>query len=728
MNAQYTVNLESATNFPPIIDAALHLASVGWTIFPAPPGEKKSYKSAAYSDGRPWGATKDADEIRRDFDNWPNANIGIPTGAINSVFVIDIDRKNDKDGFASLAALEADHGPLPDTLQVESPSGSVHFYFKHPGFPISTKASPFAPGIDVRGDGGMVIAPPSIKPGAGAYKWRNSLPIAAAPQWLLDLVKTDTAKRKESAAGRGEACPKDTRRVLDWLIENKKITTDDEWREAGMALRDEFGDDPGLGLFSRICHEQSVDAMALRRWNSWTPGDGIGIGTLRKMASDAGCPHKIGKSTEKMFGGVASMPAGSSPSIASGLPPCPVPLPSDRNVSFLTVERPAWHHECMTDAKAQLMLNLANAAIAIKGTPWLADAIAFDEMQRVPMVRSSIGDGSVVPRPMTDTDVIRIQHWMQHAGLKRISREVVASAVDIHAENRSFHPVRDYLNSLQWDRLPRLANWLSVYLGAAATPYTQAIGRMFLISMVARIFRPGCKADHMMILEGPQGALKSTACAVLGGEWFSDAMPDLNVGKDAQQHLRGKWLIEVSEMHAMGRADTALLKAFITRPVEKYRPSHGRLEVIEPRQCVFIGTTNRDTYLRDETGGRRFWPVKCGHIDAARLKNDRDQIFAEAVQLYRDGEPWWPSKDQERDLIAPQQSGRYEADVWEEKIAGYLANRTEVTVSEVATVALRMETGRIGTAEQRRIGAALERLGWERGPVQSGRRPWRRRV
>jgi predicted P-loop ATPase len=148
------------------------------------------------------------------------------------------------------------------------------------------------------------------------------------------------------------------------------------------------------------------------------------------------------------------------------------------------------------------------------------------------------------------------------------------------------------------------------------------------------------------------------------------------------------------------------------------------LEVIEPRQCVFIGTTNRDVYLRDESGGRRFWPVKCGQIDIAKLASDRDQLFSEAVRLYRDGERWWPAKDEEREHIKPQQASRYEADIWEESIAGYVASRAEVTIGEVARTAIRMETGRIGTAEQRRIAAALENLGWERMPVQSGRRPW----
>jgi predicted P-loop ATPase len=243
---------------------------------------------------------------------------------------------------------------------------------------------------------------------------------------------------------------------------------------------------------------------------------------------------------------------------------------------------------------------------------------------------------------------------------------------------------------------------------------------------VQRISEPGSKADYMMVLEGEQGARKSTAIAILGGPWYSDNLPDVTSGKDVQQHLRGKWIIEVGEMSAMGKAEDAALKSFITRTHERYRPSYGRKEVIEPRQCVFIGSTNKSAYLRDETGGRRYWPVRVGpRLDTEALARDRDQLFAEAVKLYRDGARSWPDQDFERERIAPQQEARFEADVWEGMIGEFLAGKHSTTVGEIARSALHFEASRIGTADQRRIAAALEHLGWKRGDKNSrGLIPW----
>jgi predicted P-loop ATPase len=354
------------------------------------------------------------------------------------------------------------------------------------------------------------------------------------------------------------------------------------------------------------------------------------------------------------------------------------------------------------------------------------NAIAYDEMLCAPMLMQPLqGENDFTPQPLTDVDVGIMQDRLQHLGLKRVGKDTVHQAVDIRAGECSFHPVRDYLDGLTWDGMPRMANLFSNYFGAEPGRYVEAVGRMFLVSMVARIYKPGCKADHMVVIEGPQGTLKSTACAVLAGAWFSDNLPDVTEGKDVSQHLRGKWLIEVSEMHAMTRAEATLLKAFISRQMERYRPSYGRKEVIEPRQCIFIGTTNRDTYLRDETGGRRYWPIKAGRIDIDALIRDRDQLLAEAVAAIRGGEAWWPEKDFEREQIMPEQEARYEADAWEENIQKYLNGCTRVTVGQVAREALFIETPHIGTAEQRRIAAALERLGWKRRKKDwEGKRWW----
>ena len=392
------------------------------------------------------------------------------------------------------------------------------------------------------------------------------------------------------------------------------------------------------------------------------------------------------------------------------------------------------------------MANLANAALAIRQAPELVGLVAYDEMLRHTLVTRSLPGSRMAavskPRPLQDTDVAAIQEWLQRHKLRRLGKDVTQQACDLVAREHAFHPVRDYLTGLTWDGTPRLDTWLSRYLGAAATPYTSAIGRCFPISMVARIMRPGCKCDYMPVLEDEQGAGKSTACAILAGDWYSDNLPELHRGDQVRisMHLRGKWLLEVPEMSAISKAEAEALKAFLTQKEERYTPKYARNEVIEPRQCVFVGTTNKTVYLRDETGGRRTWPIKTGVtgiIDTDALARDRDQLFAEAMVAFAKDEKWWPDRAFEAEHIKPEQEARFMVDAWEAVIGTWLETpivdetrpsglgpRTSCTVAEVAGAALGLETARLGTQDQRRITAALERLGWRRGTRTNHRRPW----
>ncbi len=371
--------------------------------------------------------------------------------------------------------------------------------------------------------------------------------------------------------------------------------------------------------------------------------------------------------------------------------------------------------------------NLAGARAAIALV--MPVTFAFDEMLRAVIIQNPINGNAAgfVPRPATDVDVGLAQEHLQLLGLKRLGKDVMHQAIELQAHENSFHPVRAYLNGLAWDGLERLPTFLPVYLGSEANAYTETIGKMFLIQMVARIFRPGCQADHMLVLEGDQGTLKSTACKILGGEYFSDSLPDVGSGKDVNQHLRGKWLIELAEMHALRRAEVAQLKAFITRTVERYRPSYGRLEVIEPRQCVFVGTTNKKKYLRDETGERRFWPVTTGKIDDGGLGRDRDQLYAEAVVRFRRGEPWWADKDFERTHIMPEQADRRVDDLWQEAISEWAARTMakKVILSQVAKEALGFQSlAHVSKEDQERMATALENSGWKQGKRWGTGRWW----
>jgi len=376
--------------------------------------------------------------------------------------------------------------------------------------------------------------------------------------------------------------------------------------------------------------------------------------------------------------------------------------------------------------------NLHNA-IRILGRD--VDAILPDLRHNLMSGRDVWSGGEV-----TDTDLALVRVALERRGLETISKELVHEAIAAVARHRQYHPIRDYLGGLCHDDKARLDSWLIRNAGAEDSPYTRAVGRAFLISMVARVMQPGCKVDTTLALVGPQGIGKSTLCRVLAGDaYFSDSMPSItgrNSDRDTRAHLRGMWLVEIAEMAATRRSDGEDLKAFMTASTDRIRLPYGRREIENPRQCVFIGTTNDDQFLTDPTGNRRYWPVNCSsQIDTEGLAAERDQLFAEALAAYRAGDRWWFDPEFEAQHVRPVQDAARAPDPWEAEILNWIQSpvqdfdgehpREEVTVQEILADALGLPVERQKMIDQKRVGHILRKIGWERAHTRAGK-VWRR--
>lgn len=407
---------------------------------------------------------------------------------------------------------------------------------------------------------------------------------------------------------------------------------------------------------------------------------------------------------------------------------------ADHEAEPIGYGEPDWWQWAQKTRQGNLLNNFNNAKLALESDPQFAGLFAHDEMARQTVTVREVG-GHKNPRPaglLHADHISAVQLALQRLGMRHMGREITVLAIEWVASRSRFHPLRDWLEGLTWDGEGRLNALLPSYFGCdnrepATAEYLARVGPMFLIGLCARVFDPGVQHDYMLVLEGPQGILKSSALRVLGGHWFSDALPDLNGDQiRLSQWLRGKWLIEVAELASFRGAASEHLKSFVTRQIESYIPKFGQGEVAEPRQCGFVGTTNQRVYLHDETGGRRYWPVTCGDINLAALREHREQLIAEAVARYREGEAHWPEPDWEAHHLKPRQEARYEADeAWEPAIAAYLRGRTEpVYVKDIAIEALDFAASRIGRLDQRRITTILERLGWRRGHRTEKSIPW----
>jgi predicted P-loop ATPase len=318
-------------------------------------------------------------------------------------------------------------------------------------------------------------------------------------------------------------------------------------------------------------------------------------------------------------------------------------------------------------------------------------------------------------RPLGDVEMVRLYLLVDETFKFRAGKEFFWDVAADAARQAAFHPVRQYFDSLVWDRVPRIHKWLTTYAGAEDNTYTQAVGRLVLVAAVLRIRHPGAKFDEMMVLESGQGLNKSTALRTLAvrDEWFSDDLPLNCESKEVIERLHGKWIVEAAELRGMRQGEIEHVKSFLSRIEDRARPAYGRLPITKRRQCIFIGSTNSTEYLKDPTGNRRFWPVRVEQFDIESLWRDRDQLWAEAVAAEATGE----SVRLDPELYGAateQQEQRRVDDPWVTLFEDALANiYGRMRCADVWTIVNVKPENRTQVHNQR-LGETMKILGWRR--------------
>jgi predicted P-loop ATPase len=380
----------------------------------------------------------------------------------------------------------------------------------------------------------------------------------------------------------------------------------------------------------------------------------------------------------------------------------------------------SWEYALM-HKHGELMPCLANVHDILRHAPEWQGVLGFDEFSsRVWKLRPSPWDGAQIGE-WDAADDSRCAMWITRAYGIAPASATVAEAVEVLARGAPYHPVRQWLRRQQWDGTPRLDDWMADYIGVEKTAYTILVGRWWLLGAVARVMDPGCKFDFCLVLEGLQGKGKSTALAILGGEWFGDT--DLDLGnKDSMSALRGKWVYEFAELGSLTRAEETKQKSFLSRRVDEYRPVYGRREISVPRQTVFAGSTNTWEWNKDPTGGRRFWPVDCAgdfHLDG--LREVRAQLFAEALHRFEAGERFHPTEEEQRTLFDPEQLRREQQESLVDALHDWVyLQYKDFSISAAIIDGLDLDASKLTRDLQTRVGIALRKLGCQRVERRNG--------
>lgn len=740
-----------------LLRAALQYIGFGWKVFPIHTvreggcscGGKPCHRPAKHPIGAvvPNGlkdATGDPDQARAWWGRYPDANIGIVTGEASGFVVVDIDTAGDKIGDESLDNLESQNGPLPDTVEQITGSGGRHILLKHPGdTPISNSTSKLGQDIDIRGDGGYIIAPPSLHVSGRRYEWEGSsepgeIDIAIMPAWLIALTRRRAASKQTPAtpAHSEPLPPKEVARIRE-ALRYLDVEDRDDWLLAGMALHS-----TGAANAYEVWEQWSSQsgkfdaADQARVWNSFTPG-GLSLASLFAAAKKGGYvppgqreqpPHPA-DSPDSFFSPEGTAKARNPAELSEGYeapgadasgPPFedsggPAPSGHDWKVGFIR-----------NKSDNSIKANPGNVELVFRHDPEWQGVLSYClfsnrifKLKEPPYMAGTAGEWD-------DSDTAQARVWMTRKYRFCGSDSDTVAAALVSAKHHGTHPVREYLEGLAWDGTERIAE-LFLDLGAAGEgEYLRLVSLFWFVGAVKRIFEPGCKNDYMLVFEGRQGQGKSSWARVLGGQWFSDAPIPLGE-KDAYQNIQGVWIQELAELASLNKSDSYQAKQFITQAVDRYRPSYGRFASQFPRQSVLFGSTNDRVWLRDTTGGRRFWPVLIPddvQVDVSGLEARRDQYWAEAMHLYRAGAPTFPDWETEQRLFVPEQEARMQGDTWEDRIIPWLEEgaggeetpegRPWIEVADVFEGPLSMVMAIIQKGHEMRVAAILQKAGWEK--------------
>jgi hypothetical protein len=618
--------------------------------------------------------------VLRDWFSDDRYNIGVVCGPSN-VCVVDVDPRNG--GHDTFAALVNELGPLPHTVTADSGGGGVHYVFRRPTGDLESK---LGAGVDLLRDSRQFLVEPSVHPSGQSYRWRvdcapDECTIAQLPEAWLKRVRKQPVRRLTTTI---PAISTDAR-----LERARKYIA-----KMPAAIQGDHGHD---ALFNVVC-----TAMV---------GFDLDEGATRSIVDEYNLRCDPSFSEKEIAHKIKQAATKSTRDRGYLLQPNRTPVTSTRQAAA-SVESPSkpaerdWLNELIAKKDGSPKRSYHNAEIFVRMHPEYAGRWTHNRMTDEPWF-----DGE--PMRESTLHVVRA-HAERVLGYTPPVADIKA-AVLVASEERSFHPVQQYLDSIDWDGATRLPYVAREHLGASSELHGEMV-RRWMIGAVARALSPGCKLDTALMLHGAQGLGKSTFFATLGAPWHSDSTIDVG-NKDAYQQIHAAWLYEFSELENVvsGRAESRM-KAFITSTNDMFRAPYKATVTPHPRSVALCGTTNRREILTDDTGSRRFWIVPVTQeIDRVELAYARDQLWAEARAAYEAGSPWWFDRqlDAEREIA----NREYDTDdSWEEPIRGWLARPVtkEVTVSEVLEQAIKLDVAKQDRVAQMRVVRVLKKLGWLR--------------